>query len=579
MLKHSSSVLSFMDDGPFKEFRKESISKTISVTDDMDILEKHQIAFKFFDENLANEYGVCNGHDIAVFLIKNGFLKDDPRFKTIFLDLMKDEHHYRTDITIGNYINLENLNPKLFFFFILDDFIQILGKSGHSFLLERIFLGKLTIPDFQNFCEKVKEIYESVKSAISESEGETAAYIPQLSKVNKDLFGISICTLDGQRFDLGDAHENFCIQSCIKPLIYGLALEEHGEEIVHNHVGREPSGVAFNSLSMNKKNLPHNPMINAGAIMSCSLIKNSDPLHERFDYLMNKLKELSGNISWGFNNSVYLSEKITADSNFCLAYLMRKNQVFPKNTRLEETLDFYFQCCSIETNCNKQSIAAATIANGGVCPLTGRQIFNSLTCRSILSLMSSCGMYDYSGEWTFKIGIPAKSGVSGVIFSCIPGLGSITVYAPPLDEIGNSVRGIEFFKQFVNAFTVHNFDNVHTDVAISRVNPLANNKMDERYNKINALYAAAEGDITTLRLLLLKGVPATASDYDQRTLLHLAASEGHYAIVKYLLKYHDVDVNATDRWGGTALSDAKKKNHLNTVNLLTIESEKKKNLN
>lgn len=184
--------------------------------------------------------------------------------------------------------------------------------------------------------------------------------------------------------------------------------------------------------------------------------------------------------------------------------------------------------CSLETTANKLAIAGkppslttgATIANGGVCPISKEKVLDSKTCRDVLSLMYSCGMYDYSGEWAFSIGIPAKSGVSGVIYAIIPGFGCICTYAPPLDEIGNSVRGIEFFRRFVDAFVFHNFDSViGENNATDRINPMNNTKIADRIGKVSALYAAAEGDLTELRRLLIKGVPATIADYDHRTLL------------------------------------------------------------
>ncbi|KAL3897612.1 MAG: hypothetical protein SGCHY_003293 [Lobulomycetales sp.] len=276
---------------------------------------------------------------------------------------------------------------------------------------------------------------------------------------------------------------------------------------------------------------------------------------------MTQLTRLTGGFEWGFNNSVYLSEKATADSNFCLAYMMRKNKSFPEGTDLTETLDFYFQACSVETSCNKLAVAGATIANGGVCPLSGERVLEDRTCRDVLSLMYSCGMYDYSGEWAFSIGIPAKSGVSGVIYAVIPGFGCISTYAPPLDEIGNSVRGVEFFKRLVKKFTFHSFDVVIREGQSDRINPKNSSKSMNRLDKINALYAAAEGDLSELRRVLLGGVSATIADYDGRTLLHLAASEGHLKIVKYLLRRHVVDVHCTDRWGGTPISDAEKHGH------------------
>ena len=150
----------------------------------------------------------------------------------------------------------------------------------------------------------------------------------------------------------------------------------------------------------------------------------------------------------------------------------------------------------------------------------------------------------------------------------IPGFGCISTYAPPLDGIGNSVRGVEFFKRLVQKFTFHSFDVVIGPEQRDRIDPTKNNKAVDRLGKINALYAAAEGDLTELQRLLRGGVSPTISDYDGRTLLHLAASEGHLKIVKYLLKRHVVDVYCQDRWGGTPITDAEKHGHAAIVRVL-----------
>src|SRR5262249_19518624 len=162
----------------------------------------------------------------------------------------------------------------------------------------------------------------------------------------------------------------------------------------------------FNELTLNKDHKPHNQMINAGAIATCSLIRRGVPIADRFDHVMEQWARLAGNQKPGFNNSVYLSERQTADRNFALGYFMKEKAVFPEGTDLVETLEFYFQCCSIESNCERMAVVAATLANGGMCPITGQRVLSPSTVRSCLSLMYSCGMYDFSGEFAFTIGLP-----------------------------------------------------------------------------------------------------------------------------------------------------------------------------
>ena len=173
---------------------------------------------------------------------------------------------------------------------------------------------------------------------------------------------------------------------------------------------------------------------------------------------MNKWTDLSGGLyKVGFSNPVYLSEKNTADRNFALAYFMKeinetKKVGFPENTNINETLELYFQSCSIEVNTEILSIVASTLANGGINPFTGKRIFSTKTVQNMLSMMLMCGMYDYSGEFAFKIGIPIKSGVAGAIMIVVPNVMGIVTWSPRLDSIGNSARGMNFVKSLVNYF-------------------------------------------------------------------------------------------------------------------------------
>lgn len=509
---------------------------------------KHQYARNFFEYELTLNNNLANGIDIINYLKCNGFDDSDLRLQKLFKLLKHNDYEYKTNIN-------------------LDEFLQIIIDSEQSVLLNKIFSNNLIVPDFTYFSNEIKNIFDELK--LENNNGNLADYIPQLSKVDPNLFGISICTIDGQRFKYGDYNEYFCIQSSVKPLLYGLALEEYSNEIIQKYIGCEPSGVNFNNLSLNKKNIPHNPMINSGAIMSCALLYPDKSSYERFDLINNKLNELSEIIPWKFSNSVYLSEKETADSNFCLAYMMRKFNSFPKNTNIQNTLDLYFQSCSLEVNCDILSITGATIANNGINPLSNKTIFKKETCKDILSLMLSCGMYDYSGKWAFDIGIPAKSGVSGNIYAIIPNFGCIAIFSPLLDEIGNSVKGIKFFKKLVEKFQFHIFDtHSSNNLQNEKINPRITQNNIDRELKLKALFAVSEGDISELKRLLIYGVCENTKDYDNRSLLHIAVSEGYINIVKYLLKFPNIDIEIKDRWNNTPLDDAKKYNHTQIIKLL-----------
>lgn len=333
----------------------------------------------------------------------------------------------------------------------------------------KLLKGHLIIPEFIEFSKEISEIYDEVK--VNDG-GHVARYIPQLARVDPHQFAVSVCTVDGQIFSIGDFDTYTCVQSGCKPINYCIIQEEHGEELVHQYIGKEPSGHGFNTLSLNDKNLPHNPLVNAGAIMACSLMKKELDNADRFDFLMNQWKALCGySITPRFNNAVYLSEKNTADRNYAIGHFIREKHVFPEGIVLDDVLEFYFQCCSIEMTTQSLAIVAGTLANAGICPLTSETIFHANHVKNCLSLMSSCGMYDFSGEFAFSIGLPAKSGVSGVLYVVVPNVMGICIWSPPLDPLGNSVKGLDFCRRLISRFNFHTFDSLGR----------SNNKKDPRY--------------------------------------------------------------------------------------------------
>jgi glutaminase len=435
----------------------------------------------------------------------------------------------------------------------------------NSSLIRRAVEGNLAVPDFAALTADITRMYDELLSVKS---GEVAGYIPQLKRADPDQLAIAMCTVDGQRFSVGDATTAFCLQSVSKTVSYCLALDEHGTEAVHQHMGREPSGQSFNELALNPKGLPHNPMVNAGAIMTTSLIRPQEDIADRFDLVAATWRRLSGGRRPGFNNAVYLSERQTADRNFALGYSMRESGAFRPGTDLLTALEFYFQSCSIEVDAEMLATAAASLANAGVCPLTEDPVFAPGTVQSCLSLMSSCGMYDFSGEFAFTIGLPAKSGVSGALMLVIPGLMGICVWSPRLDEHGNSVRGIEFCRKLVAEYNVHVFDSLVTGHGrTSKRDPRRKKNQTQTEAVVALTWAASQGDLDEVRALIATGVEPGTADYDGRTPLHLAAAEGQLDVVVYLLAA-GADPRLTDRWGGTPLSDAEGNGHTEIAALL-----------
>ena len=473
-------------------------------------------------------------------LARTGILADDPRIQ----DLLKNFH-------LDKQVNKNTISQN--------EFNDILKQNA---LVKKSLTDHSVIPDFEAFCQKVTQIFHETKK---NTNGKVADYIPQLARVNPEQFAVSICTVDGQRFSLGDSQTNFCLQSSCKPINYCLALEELGAEKVHQHVGREPSGQSFNELTLNSRGLPHNPMINAGAMMSCSLIDRKSNTADRFDKVSKTWEALCGDKAVRFNNATYLSERQTADRNFALAYFMREKNAFPENTNLTETLEFYFQCCSIESCTYDLSVAAATLANAGTNPLSGKSLFTSSTVQNCLSLMLSCGMYDFSGEFAFKIGLPAKSGVSGALMLVIPNLMGISIWSPRLDQVGNTVRGVEFCERLVERFSFHQYDSLVGNS--SKINPRQKASSFMASKVMELIMAASHGDLDEIFRLEAEGVNPDIADYDGRTPLHLAACEAQTEVVRHLIK-KNVHLTPKDRWGNAPLDDAIKFKHQEIIDLL-----------
>jgi glutaminase len=250
------------------------------------------------------------------------------------------------------------------------------------------------------------------------------------------------------------------------------------------------------------------------------------------------------------------------------------------STSLQQALELYFQCCSITTSTSGQAIIASTLATGGVCPLTDERVFSSEHVKHALAIMLSCGMYDYSGEWAYSIGIPAKSGVSGCTMLVVPGVGGFSIYSPALDSLGNSVRGIELAKQLVQHFTFHYYDQMNGIVSSTsrKINPLEGAKVDSSIGQFCSLcYCTMRGDLQGVASILNSGcVDINQADYDQRTALHIAASEGLLHVCKFLLA-SGADLDAVDSWGNRPVDDAVREGHHALADHLRAQAIKKSN--
>jgi glutaminase len=294
-------------------------------------------------------------------------------------------------------------------------------------------------------------------------DGAVADYIPELARAHPDWFGICIVTIDGKVYKVGNYAQEFTIQSASKPFVYGRALEDHGRDYVLSKVGVEPSGDAFNSIVLDEgSNRPYNPMVNAGAIATAGLIEGENPA-ERMNRLLEMFRRYTGR-EIRLDVSVFVSERTTGDRNRAIAYLMRNFGMLQGN--LEETLDLYFQQCSLLVTCHDLGVMAATLANDGVNPITGERAADAAYVQDMLSVMYTCGMYDFSGEWAYRVGLPAKSGVGGGILAVVPRKLGIGVFSPPLDSRGNSVRGVKVCTEISQHFGLHSFNTCRDDTLL-----------------------------------------------------------------------------------------------------------------
>lgn len=302
---------------------------------------------------------------------------------------------------------------------------------------------------FETYLSGLHRKYQPLK------DGKVASYIPELAKMNPDWFGICVVTVDGQVFAVGDTEQFFTIQSISKVFVQGLALEDHGREHLLTKVGVEPTGDAFNAIVLDEQSKrPYNPMVNAGAIATTSLIKGSGAT-ERLNRLLDMFRRYIGHDVF-IDISTFVSERTTGDRNRAMAYLMRNFGMI--DSRTEEALDLYFQQCSLMVSCHDLAVMAATLANRGVNPMTQKRAVAATYIRDILSVMYTCGMYNFAGEWAYKIGLPAKSGISGGIIVVVPNQIGIAVFSPPLDARANSVRGVKVCEELSDRFGLHLFD-------------------------------------------------------------------------------------------------------------------------
>jgi glutaminase len=293
-----------------------------------------------------------------------------------------------------------------------------------------------------NYQTLLNNIYQQINS--QENKGELASYIPELARVNPNKFGISLQFINGETYQVGDYNESFSIQSIAKVFAFSLAISLVGKEIF-KRVGVEPSGNAFNSLVQleYEKGFPRNPFINAGAIVVADILISN--LQNPKEELLNFICKAAGkNIN--YNLFVAQSEKNTGFRNTALANMLKSYGNLEND--VEIVLDLYFHLCSVEMSCEELAKSFMYLCNGGNLIENQERLLSSSQTKRLNALMQTCGFYDEAGEFTYKVGLPGKSGVGGGIIALYPGQFTIAVWSPKLNTKGNSLRGMKALEQF-----------------------------------------------------------------------------------------------------------------------------------
>ena len=292
--------------------------------------------------------------------------------------------------------------------------------------------------------------------------GAPAAYIPELAAADPNRLALAVVGPRGRVRAVGDVTHEFTIQSISKPFVLALALADRGREAVLRKVGVEPSGEPFNAISLEPgTGRPANPMVNAGAIATSALVPG-DGVDDRMVRIVEGLSAFAGRSLW-VDEQVYGSESATGDRNRALAHLLRSHGVI--EGPVDVAGETYFRQCSLLVTVRDLAVMSATLAFGGVNPVTGERVVSEAVARDVLSIMASCGMYDYSGEWLLRVGLPAKSGVSGGLLAVAPSQFGVAAFSPRLDEHGNSVRAIALLETLGERFGMHLLE-PHESVAV-----------------------------------------------------------------------------------------------------------------
>jgi glutaminase len=332
---------------------------------------------------------------------------------------------------------------------------HVFDQKAGSCLLEK---SRKVVTKKEAFGSLLKELWSKYQPV---DEGTVYNIEPDLHNVDHAHFGICAVTIDGSIYEAGDSRSDFFIQSVSKLFTYGLALEDHGRDEVLKRVDVEPTGDAYNAIIKVEESSkrPHNPMVNAGGIAVTSLIKGNGPAI-RLNRILEMYRRYTGRQVF-IDAPAFIAEQAANDRNRAISYLLKNFGMIEGD--IQQTMDLYLQQCSAIINCKDLAMMGATLANDGVHPISGEQAVRTEYVRDLLTVMYTCGMYDFAGEWAYNVGIPAKSGVSGCVLGVVPGQMGIAVFSPPLDYRGNSTRGIKVFEELSQHLDLHIFHSLYIE--------------------------------------------------------------------------------------------------------------------
>lgn len=308
---------------------------------------------------------------------------------------------------------------------------------------------KTKISPFRSFLNELHQTYKPLR------DGTLASTIPELAKANPDWFGVCIVDTSGKVYEVGDSNKPFLIQSLAKPLLYGLALETHGRENVLAKIGVEVTSDTFDTILADAESRRlQNPMLHAGAIVNVSMVAGENHT-ARLNNMLSMIQRYVGH-DVQIDTPAFVSSRLMGLRYRALVYLLLDLGIIRED--VEETLDLFFQQGVVLVTCRDIAVMAATLANKGINPITGERAISETYIKDILSIMYTSGMHGFTGEWSYRVGLPAKSSTSGGIMAVVPNQIGIGVYSPPINETGHSVRGIRVCEDLSEHFGLHMFD-------------------------------------------------------------------------------------------------------------------------